>query len=56
MISHAAFRNYEFRNNDTSRKYNRLIDDAVIEVSIDKSRYNDKSHYHIGFSANRALL
>ena len=35
-----------------SRKYNRIIDDTVMEVSIEKSRYNDKSRYYDGFSAN----
>ena len=41
--------------NDMSGKYNRIIDDAVIEVSIKKSHYNDKSHYYNGFSADRGL-
>ena len=39
-----------------SQKYNRIIDDAVMEVSIEKSRYNAKSHYCNGFSADRGLL
>ena len=38
-----------------SRKYNSFIDVTVLEVSIEKSRYNEKSHYHKGFSANRGL-
>ena len=29
---------YESQDNDMSRKYNRIIDDAVMEVSIEKSR------------------
>ena len=35
-----------------SRKYIRIIDDAVIEVSIEKSHYNAKSRYYYGFSAD----
>ena len=33
-----------------SQKYNRIIDDAVTEVSIEKSCYNDKSRYYGGIS------
>lgn len=28
-----------------SQKYNGIIDDAVMEVSIEKAHYKDKSHY-----------
>ena len=38
-----------------SRKYNRPIDDAVMEVSIEKSPYNNKSPYYDGFSADQGL-
>ena len=48
-------RNNESRGNDMSRKYNRIIDDAVTEVSIEKSSFNDKSRYCDGFSADRGL-
>ena len=34
-----------------SQKYNRIIDDPIKDVTIEKTRYNDKSHYHDGFSA-----
>ena len=27
------------------------LDDTVMEVSIEKSRYNDKSHHYNGFNA-----
>ena len=33
-----------------SQKYNRIIDDAVMEASIEKSHYNDTSHFYDGFS------
>ena len=39
-------RNYESRNNAISQKYDRMIDDVVMEVSIEKSLYNDKSRYY----------
>ena len=29
--------NYESRNNNLSQKYNRFIDDAIIEILIEKS-------------------
>ena len=45
-------RYYKSRNNDMSQKCNRIIDDVVMEVSIEKSRYNDKSLYCYGFSAD----
>ena len=32
-----------------SRKYNWIMDDAVMKVSIEKSHYDDKSHYYDGF-------
>ena len=35
-----------------SQKYNRIIDDAVMEASIEKSRYRLKSRYYDGFSAD----
>ena len=38
-----------------SQKYNKIIDDLLTEISIGKSRYNDKSHYFDGFSADRGL-
>ena len=38
-----------------SWKYNGIIDDAEIEVSIEKFHYNDKSHYYDGFSAGWGL-
>ena len=49
--------NYESRNDDMYRMYNRIIDDAVMEVSIEKSHFNDKSHYmyYVGFSADQGL-
>ena len=31
--------------------YNRIIDDTVIEVSIEKSHYSNKSHYYDEFRA-----
>ena len=34
-----------------SQQYNRITDDAVIEVSIEKSHYYDKSRYFDAFSA-----
>ena len=39
-----------------SGKYDRNIDDAVMMVSIEKSRRNAKSHYFVGFSADWGLL
>ena len=33
--------NYESQNNDTSRKYDRIIDDTQMEVSIEMSLYYD---------------
>ena len=48
-------RNYELRNNAMSWKYNRFIENAVMEVSIEKSHYNDKYRYFTGFSGDRAL-
>ena len=33
------------------RKYNRIIDDPVIE----KPHYNNKSHYYDGFGADQGL-
>ena len=39
--------NYESRNIDMSQKYNSIIDDAIMKVSIEKSHYNDKFHYSI---------
>ena len=44
-------RNYESQNNDKSRKCNMINDDAVMEVSMEKSHYNNKYHYYDGFSA-----
>ena len=38
-----------------SRKYNRIIDDAVMEVSIEKSHYNDEYRYYDAFSTDRGL-
>ena len=38
-----------------SQKYNRMNYDAVTEVSIEKSHYNDKSGYYDGFSADWGL-
>ena len=35
-----------------SQKHNRLINDAVLEVSINKSPYKDKSRYCNEFSAD----
>ena len=48
-------RHCESWNNDMTRKYNRIIDVAVMKVSIEKSRYNDKSHFYDGFSIDRGL-
>ena len=39
-----------------SGKYNRIIYDAVTEVSIDKTHYNTKFCYYNGFIADRDLL
>ena len=39
-----------------SQKYSRIIDDAVMEVSIEKSHYNDQCDYYDGFSADWGLL
>ena len=36
------------------QKYNRINEDAVMEVSIEKS-HNDYYHYYDGFSADRGL-
>ena len=47
--------NYKSRNDNMSRNYNRIIDDAVMEVSIEKAHYNDKSRYYDGFCADRGL-
>ena len=47
--------NYESRNNAMSRKFDRIIDYPVMEVSIEKSRYDDKFHYLDGFSADWGL-
>ena len=38
-----------------SQKYDRIIDDSIIEVSMEKSHYIDKSHYHDGFSVDWGL-
>ena len=38
-----------------SQKYNRIIDNAEMEVSIEKSRYNDKFRYYSGFCADWGL-
>ena len=38
-----------------SRKYNRLIDDTVKEVSIEKFHYDDNSRYYDVFSADWGL-
>ena len=39
-----------------SQKYNNMIiEDAVMEVSLEKSHYNDKSRFYDGFSADRGL-
>ena len=35
MLYTVKSRNYDSRNNDTSQKYNRIIDDSVMEVSIE---------------------
>ena len=42
----AKFLNYKSRYYDKSRKYRKIIADAVMKVSIEKSRYNDNSHYY----------
>ena len=34
-----------------SQKYNRIINDAVMEVSIKNPHYNDRSRYYDAFSA-----
>ena len=47
--------NYESRNNGAYRKNNGIIDDAVMEVSIEKSHNNDKFHYYYGFVADQCL-
>ena len=39
-----------------SQKYNRIIDGAITEVSIEKSYFNVKSHCYDGFSADAYLL
>ena len=44
-------RNYESQNNDTSR--NRIIDEALTEVSVEQSHNYDKSYYYYGFCADR---
>ena len=44
--------NYESRHNDKSRDYIRIIDDALMEASIEKCCYNDKSRYYVGFNAD----
>ena len=44
--------NYKSGNNDKSWKYNRIIDDALMGVSIEKSHNNDKSLYS-GFRLRR---
>ena len=48
-------RNYESRytGNDKSHYYDRLCDDTVMETSIEKSRYYEKSRYKDGLSADR---
>ena len=48
-------RNYESRNNAMSRKYNGIIYDFLMEASIEKSRYNDKSRCYTGFNADCGL-
>ena len=52
LFSTVKSRNYESRNNDM---YDRIIDDSVMEFSIGKSRYNDRSRYYDGFSADQGL-
>ena len=42
-------------NDNMSQKYNMITDDSVIKVSIEKSCYNDKSHYYIGFCLDQGL-
>ena len=44
--------NYKSWKYDMVRKYNRIIEDAEMEVSIEKSLYNDESRYFDGFSAD----
>ena len=48
-------RNYESQNNAKSWKHNRMLDHSVMEISIEKSHYNDKSRYYDGFSADWGL-
>ena len=55
FLSAVIFCNSESRNNETSQKYNRIVDEAVMEVSIEKSFYCEKSCYNDGFSAERGL-
>ena len=43
------------KNNVMSLKFNRKIDDPVMEVSIEKSHYYDKSRYLAGFSADQGI-
>ena len=38
-----------------SRKYNRIVDDALMGLSMEKSGYSDKSHYYNGFCADGGL-
>ena len=47
--------NYESQSNDMPLKYNMIIDGTLLEVSIEKSCYSDKSHLYDGFSSERAL-
>ena len=47
--------NYISWNNDMSRKWNRIIDDVVMEVSIEKSPSHNKFRYYDGFSAEWGL-
>ena len=56
VIATVKSHNCESLNNDMCQKYNRIIDDPVMEVSIEESHYNDKSHYYDGFSADQSIL
>ena len=39
----------------SNNKFKMIIDVSVMEASIEKPRYNDKSRYYNGFCADRGL-